>query len=155
MAREATRRVDGERTLLISIKPCHAENILTGKKSVELRRLRPHVQEGDLMIIYATAPTSAVLGTARIRSVVQGNPHRLWRMVGKYSGIRYAEFRNYFSGSAKACGIHLTNAKRSKKPVKLTELRKVAPGFHPPQSFKYLRRDRSSDHSILERLQSL
>jgi predicted transcriptional regulator len=45
------------RDLLVSLHPHHAFNILTGKKTVELRRRFPEQHtRGALVLIYSTAP---------------------------------------------------------------------------------------------------
>lgn len=51
------------KTIIISIHPEYAEKILTGEKTYELRTRLPQ-DKPERMIIYATAPVSAVVGTA-------------------------------------------------------------------------------------------
>ena len=41
------------RVMLLSIRPSHADNILAGLKRVELRRMKPHIVEGQLVALYA------------------------------------------------------------------------------------------------------
>src|SRR5438552_3893096 len=38
--------------LLLSIRPKHAEKIFDGIKTVELRRIRPRLQRGDLVLVF-------------------------------------------------------------------------------------------------------
>ena len=53
------------KTIIISIHPEYAEKILTSEKTYELKTRLPH-DKPECMIIYATAPISAVVGTAEI-----------------------------------------------------------------------------------------
>ena len=58
------------RDVLFSIRPAHAEKILTGNKTVELRRrFASAVTPGTLALIYSTSPTSALTGSAKIKAV--------------------------------------------------------------------------------------
>lgn len=57
------------RLMLLSIKPGHVDNILSGSKTVELRRIRPQVSAGQPIAIYATMPVGAVVATCRVRKV--------------------------------------------------------------------------------------
>lgn len=54
-----------DHALFVSVKPRFAEKILAGEKSVELRRVRPSVTPGTLVIFYASSPTREVVGTGR------------------------------------------------------------------------------------------
>ena len=57
------------RDLLISLHPRHASNILSGEKTVELRRRFPEQRtRGALALIYSTAPVQAVVGVAPLSS---------------------------------------------------------------------------------------
>jgi predicted transcriptional regulator len=57
---------DFTRDLLVSLHPRHASNILSGEKTVELRRRFPerHMR-GALALIYSTSPVQAIVGVAR------------------------------------------------------------------------------------------
>ena len=49
--------------LLLSIHHKYTNMIFDGNKRVELRRVRPrHLNEGDLILVYATSPEKALLG---------------------------------------------------------------------------------------------
>ena len=58
--------------LLLSIHPEYAEKIFDGTKRVELRRVRPRLQNGDLVIVYVSSPVKAVCGAFRVDNVVAG-----------------------------------------------------------------------------------
>lgn len=127
-----------DRALLISIRPRFAELILSGQKTVELRRVRPTIGAGAHVLLYASSPVRELVGTCTVESVSVGHADELWASHGPHSGVTRAEFDEYFEGANRAVGISLRDARRVKRPRSLTELRERLPGFNPPQSFSYL-----------------
>ena len=136
-------------TLLLSVHPRFAEGILAGSKRVELRRRLPHVAEKASAVVYETSPTMALVGSFNIESVVRLPLGPLWRQVRDIAGITHAEYLEYFDGLATGVGIFIGDCVRFNRHVPLSELRRMWPGFRPPQGFLYL------DQSALESLRSL
>lgn len=124
--------------LLVSIKPQYAELILDGTKTVELRRVRPHVQTGATVLIYASSPAMEMVGTATVAAVDVRDAEAIWAEHGSAAGIDRAAYDEYFAGSDQAVAITLTNVRPLRRRVPLTELRQRITGFNPPQSFRYL-----------------
>jgi predicted transcriptional regulator len=61
-----------QRDILVSIRPVFATKILEGQKSVELRRRFPiQAGAGCRLLIYSSRPVSAVVGFARIKTVLK------------------------------------------------------------------------------------
>lgn len=54
--------------ILMSIKPRFWKMIREGKKTYELRRLCPYISTGDHVVVYASSPISAVVGSFGRRS---------------------------------------------------------------------------------------
>lgn len=131
------------KTLLLSIRPQYAEKIFTGKKTVELRKVRPSVQEGDLVLVYVSSPVKALCGSFIVDRVVSKSPAKLWEQVRLSAGISKAEFEAYYEGRELGFGIFLKAATSVSEPISLTNLRKTWANFHPPQSYRYL-----SDHEV-------
>jgi len=125
-------------TLLLSIRPRFADDILAGVKRVELRRRLPRVAADDAVVIYATAPTAAVVGFFTVEGVQRVPLGPLWHRVRDVAGVTHAEYLDYFAGLADGVGIFVGNAVRFSRPLPLRELRALWPGFHPPQGFHYL-----------------
>lgn len=125
-------------TLLLSIRPRFADGILAGVKRVELRRRLPRVGAQDNVVIYVTAPTMAVVGFFVVEGVSRLPLRPLWRRVRDIAGVRRAEYLDYFDGLAEGVGIFIGETERFSRPLPLGELRLLWPGFHPPQSFRYL-----------------
>ena len=127
-----------ERALLLSLRPRFAELVLAGAKTVELRRVRPTVPPGAVTLLYASAPTCALLGVAAVVAVHVAVHERIWRRHGRHTGITRIEYDAYFEGTSDAVAITLTAVRRLPQPVPLPELRRGREWFHPPQSFRYL-----------------
>ena len=117
---------------LISIHPCHANAILDGTKTIELRRRVPALVNGTRLWIYATRPTAAVGGVATISEVSRAHPRTIWRKHRDGAGVDHASFVEYFRGAQEAVAILLTAVKRV-GPITIEELRKIRDRFHPPQ----------------------
>ena len=125
------------RDVLFSIRPVHAEKILTGNKTVELRRQFANaVTPGTLALIYSTSPTSALTGSAKIKAVECTDLRTLWKTHRKAACLDKSDFEAYFAGLERGYAIILDSARPLERPVGLTELRKRF-GFEPPQSYQY------------------
>ncbi|WP_404372538.1 ASCH domain-containing protein [Corallococcus coralloides] len=128
----------GGRTLLLSIRPNYVHQILKGEKTVELRRKRPGVQPSDPVLIYASAPTYALVGVFIVESIIEDSPTKLWGRIGKKSGISAATYRHYFEGAASGVALSILSVWEAPNSISLKELRVLWPGFSPPQSYRYI-----------------
>jgi predicted transcriptional regulator len=124
--------------IMISLEHCHAQNILRGIKTVELRRRKLHIPRSTLIWIYAKFPSQAVVGCAAAREIISMSPATMWRVLGERSGIQKSEFDSYFDRRDKAHAILLDKVERLERNVSLAELRAINSRFNPPQFFKYL-----------------
>ena len=126
-------------SLLLSIRPEYAESIFGGIKRVELRRLRPKVSRGDWVLVYVSSPTKALVGTFEVEGVIEERPHVLWTIVGEDAGLSRKRFKQYFAGADFGYAIKVGRIRLFRKAHSLAQLRARIPGFHPPQSYRYLR----------------
>jgi predicted transcriptional regulator len=126
-----------DRALLLSVRPRFAESILTGAKTAEIRRQRPAVHPGTLVIIYATRPVGAIVGTARIAGVSRGTPDEMWELHHARAGITRPEFDDYLSGAETAYILLLTRIQRLEPFLTLEQIR-AETAFQPPQSYRYV-----------------
>ncbi|WP_420639631.1 ASCH domain-containing protein [Candidatus Poriferisocius sp.] len=118
---------------LLSVHSEFAQAILHGTKTVELRR-RPPKREVSHVVLYETAPTSAIVGWARVQSVETRSPTSIWTTWGVSAGVTRDRFRRYFSGTSEATAIVLGVTRRLEVPMPLALL-----GLHAaPQNFIYL-----------------
>lgn len=136
--------------LLLSLRPRFAEAILDGSKTIEIRRRPVKAAPGTPLILYASSPTMAVVGTAVLADVVVLTLHTAWRRYRETLGVSWSEFSGYLEGAPAAHLLRVTDAKELDEHLPLQTLRRNGP-FHPPQSFRYVA---PSDPSQLRRLVS-
>ncbi|SFO06949.1 ASCH domain-containing protein [Amycolatopsis rubida] len=58
----------------MSLRPRFAEAILDGTKTIELRRTRVSAPPGTKLVLYASAPTMAVVGIATLIGIEIASP---------------------------------------------------------------------------------
>jgi len=133
------------RVLLLSIRPRFTNSILDGTKTIELRRTRPRVEPGDIVLIYASSPVMAIVGGFLVGELIQASPAGLWDRVKHMAGVTQPEYDDYFTGAAVGYGITVARRWRLSEPVSLETLRSRRPSFWPPQSYAYL----SADNDLL------
>jgi predicted transcriptional regulator len=128
---------DARPALLLSVRPRFAEAILSGQKTVEVRRRRIGTHEGASVVLYASSPVMAVVGTARIERVETIPLEEAWSRYGHSMGISRSEFDEYLDGSQIACLLVLSDPSALIEPVPLGELRR-GQHFQPPQSYRFV-----------------
>lgn len=129
------------RVLFLSIRPKYAGLILDGRKTVELRRVRPKVAHGDLVLLYASSPTCELVGAFTVDAVEVSSPTALWKRHGSALGVTRSQLYAYFTGTSRAVAISVKDPRRIRHPRTLADLRSQLPGFVPPQSYVYLDAD--------------
>lgn len=123
---------------LISIRPRFAQDILAGTKTTELRRRAPACKPGDVVVMYETSPTKAIVGIAIVEGIDDGPTEGLWKAARGSAGVSREEYRSYFSGVVRGSAIRLSGARPLRRPIPLAEAQELAPDFRPPQSWCYL-----------------
>ncbi|ACU74355.1 conserved hypothetical protein [Catenulispora acidiphila DSM 44928] len=129
-----------DRVLLLSLRPRFAEAILEGSKTVELRRRPIAAGAGTRVVLYSSAPTMAIVGTARLRTVDVAAPETAWKRHRARLGLTKEEFDGYLDGADQAYLLHLTAICELDEPLHLYHLRESGV-FQPPQSFRYVAAD--------------
>jgi predicted transcriptional regulator len=126
------------KAVLLSIRPKYADLILSGDKTVELRRIRPkYLQPGSLVLMYASSPISSMVGAFSVDSIFEKPLDELWEEVKEKSGISYDEFKLYFEGINKGVGIFIKDCWALSEPISLGLIKQKVKSFAPPQSFRY------------------
>jgi predicted transcriptional regulator len=126
------------KVLLLSVHPVYAEKLLNGTKRVELRRIKPNINVGDIVDLYFSSPVQEIRGTLKVEKVIGKPLTSLWANVRNDAGISKREFDDYYSGTDRGYGIYLNSPKHIRNPISLNELRTKWARFHPPQSYRYL-----------------
>lgn len=119
--------------MLLSINPEHVDNILSGKKKYEFRKVRCR-NEISSILIYATSPVMRVVAEVEIVDIIEDVPQTVWDKTSKYAGITKTFFNQYYKGRTKAVAYELGEVQVYSEPRPLAEL-----GIrHAPQSFVYV-----------------
>ena len=122
------------KTVLLSIKPKFANQILFGVKRFEYRK-KPIDPNTSHMVIYMTAPVMKIVGVASIKSIHVGAPSTIWELTKGGAGITRSFYRSYFKESKKAYAIELNNVIPFSTWVNPKSIDNL---FKAPQSFKYI-----------------
>ena len=125
------------RPLLMSVRPRFAEAILNGTKTVELRRTRVSASLGTRIVLYATAPTMAVVGVVTLEDRDTDRPAIIWRRYRQHLALERHEFDSYLAGTALATALTLSSPQWLEQPHPLAYLRGESV-FNPPQSYRYI-----------------
>jgi len=138
----------GAENVLISVRQDHAQNMLNGVKTAEVRRRRIRIEAGTRIWVYSKLPRGHVELVALAEKIVEGPPARLWRLYGPRMAITRSQFRAYCSGVTVGCVILLHGIRPLRPTVELAALRKISKSFHPPQFFKRLSAHSPEMHSL-------
>jgi predicted transcriptional regulator len=128
-----------DRAVLMSIKPHYADMIFAGTKTVELRRVCPKINQGDLVLVYVSGPRMALVGGFVVGGIVAATPAELCRTQLAQSGLNQDAFLKYFEGTTQAYGIIIDRTWQFEEATELATLRRRKGGFQPPQSYRYVR----------------
>lgn len=120
--------------VLMAIRPYFARLIREGKKTIELRRVAPDMNPGDILIIYESAPVSKVTSYATVGKIIRLAPVLLWEQVGSSAMLGKSDFETYFSGKATGNGIEILDVTELKEPRQLG----ILSGCSVPQNYRYL-----------------
>jgi predicted transcriptional regulator len=123
--------------LLLSLRPRFASAILAGTKTIEVRRRPVNASTGTPIILYASSPLRAVVGTACLAGVHNSDHATAWRRHRGALGLARWEFDTYLEGTTQVYLLHLQSVSSLDKPMPLRHLREDGP-FRPPQSFRYV-----------------
>jgi predicted transcriptional regulator len=121
------------RQALMSIRPEFAEQILAGTKRIEFRK-RPLANDVTGVIVYATAPTKAIVGAFRVAGQDTRPPRDLWSEYSDVAGIAREPYLRYYAGRGLATGILVGDVYVAPAPLALS----YAGVRRAPQSFQYL-----------------
>jgi predicted transcriptional regulator len=130
--------------LFLPIKPQWAVAILEGTKKWELRTQRPSIDAGDVVVLYASSPLRAVVGSFIAGEVVSGTPQAVWNSVrGEIASTR----ASYFEAFGNTPVLHAIQVKRPRRIDPYT------PPFTVGQGWRFLdSRTNSSHRSVIRRI---
>ncbi len=124
--------------ILMSVKPPYVDMLISGCKTVEIRKRAVRAPAGARIWIYATSPRRQVVAFARLQGVALEAPDEIWHAFGDRVGIDRWEFDAYVGDAALVAALTLTEITELEVPLCA---RSETPAFHPPQSYAFLRDD--------------
>jgi predicted transcriptional regulator len=127
-----------EPAALLSVRPRFAEALLSGSKTVEIRRRRVNLTGGAICLLYASTPVRALVGALSIEATDTDRPATLWDRWGENTGLSREEYENYLEGSDRACAIIVSATVVFPQAIQLAELRRRHSAFVTPQSYRFL-----------------
>lgn len=120
--------------ILMSINPEYVDEILSGNKKYEYRKIKAKRKNIDKMVIYSTSPIMRVVAEVDVEGIIEASPEKLWEQTKEYSGITKDFYSKYYKNKENAIAYKLGNIKVYDKPKKLCDI-----GInYVPQSFIYL-----------------
>lgn len=126
-----------EDILMISLHQEYSNLILQGEKRVELRKYRPQIERGGLILLYTTRPVQAIVGLAEVQSIVKKPIEELFREVHGLTGGTEKDFFNYYAKKEYGVAIFLEEVWPLSPWISLLEIREQMPTFRPPQNYLY------------------
>lgn len=126
-----------KKVLFLSIKPEFANKIVNGVKTIELRKVKPKINNNDIVIIYSSSPVKAVIAIGKVKNVLLDNPKIIWSKYKKQLGIDKQRYNEYYQNKEFAVAIKLKEIQELDEFYKLDTIKLDNPKFHPPQSFMY------------------
>ena len=123
-------------SLLLSVKPKFANRILSGGKTVEVRRRFSRRWIGHKVAIYASGPQQAVVGEAKIGIVDCSSPEIIWSRYGRELGCELGEFLSYCGDRDAVTAVGLCSVVKFDPPLKRSSLKSIyGSDMRPPQSY--------------------
>lgn len=120
--------------ILMPINPEYVDEILSGNKKYEYRKIKAKRKNIDKMVIYSTSPIMRVVAEVDVEGIIESSPEKLWEQTKEYSGITKDFYSKYYKNKENAIAYKLGNIKVYDKPKKLCDI-----GInYVPQSFIYL-----------------
>jgi type I restriction enzyme S subunit len=127
-------------TLLISLHPRHSQNIFSGKKTIELRKIKPRVKSLDNalafhnILIYETTPIAEIIGYCEAVELLCKDAQTFCNNYRNSLRLDSREIWDYL-GDRTGYGIRIQNPQKI-TPIPLLKMREL--GIVPPQSYRYL-----------------
>lgn len=132
-------KVNGERILLMSIKPKYGFEILRGVKKVELRGFVCDIASGDIAVLYLSSPIKAIYGEFKVGRIAFGL-NEIKRFISDYTdpGVSDEDWR-YVIGRREPMAIEVLAPLEYPIKITLDELRRCIPSFRPPLSYRRIK----------------
>lgn len=136
------------RDLVLSLKPHWAEEIFSGRKTVEVRRRFPIAADMELRaLIYTTSPVKSLTGEVRVVSAQRFDLDELKENWTERSRVSAEMMDAYLGDLGAGVLLFVERPVRYETPIPLAQLRDRF-GFTPPQSYAYAHEDLSKSAGL-------
>lgn len=136
---------------ILSIKPIYASQILSGTKTIELRKSSMGLKAGDVILVYASAPEQNLAFWLRLKRIEPLPVEIMWQRYNGRLGIEHEDYIKYFDGVRLATGLHVGEV-HPIAPIPLQRIQHLVPGFVPPQGILWLREESGRYEHLLAEL---
>ncbi len=143
-------KIKNRKVMLLALKPKWADEILSGNKRWEYRRVTMHVEPNARMLFYASGDIHAIVGEAIVDTVLNEPLDLLIQHTVDDVPEKEADLRRWFIGRNIGHAIKIKHPVRYEKPLTLDIIREHIYKFMPPQGFYYLK----DEHPLLRLLPS-
>lgn len=117
----------------LSIKHIYAQRIISGEKTIELRKRPLGMEVGNLILLYETAPDSIIRGGFIAGQTVSLPVSKMWNQYNSMMGVEKEFYDSYFKNREVAYGTFVYQS-FCFGSLTLEEIQKLCPGFVPPQA---------------------
>jgi predicted transcriptional regulator len=117
----------------LSIKHAYAERIISGAKTIELRKRPIGMELGDLILLYETTPDSIIRGGFIADKTVSLSVSEMWNRYSSVMGVEKEFYDSYFDQCKVAYGT-LVYKSFCFPDLSLEQICDLCPGFVPPQA---------------------
>lgn len=125
--------------VLLSVKSVYAELLISGCKTVELRRKFPQdLPKGTEIYIYASGSLKKIIGKCEIQKIEKLKIKELWKKCADSAMISWDDFENYFNDCEFGFAIYVSKPLRFENTLRLTEFKSNLTDNRPPQSYCYI-----------------
>ena len=121
----------------MAIKPKYAYYIKHGIKTIELRKLAPKANPGDVLVIYESAPISKITSYGTIKKILKMPPKELWKLTASKTMVDEKSYYEYFCHKKTAYGIVVNDIKVLEVAKDLSCISKK----YAPQNYCYITND--------------
>lgn len=132
------------KTILISIHPRYCRQILSGEKTIELRKQRPP-QDVTQIVIYETRPKASIIASFKIKSTIIADANWFSTHYQKELQLSEKEIKHYLENKI-GYGLEIYQLE-SITPVPLAKMEEL--NINPPQNFIYLSNQKLKELGIL------
>lgn len=125
--------MQGEHIKALSIKRIYAERIVSGAKTIELRKRPIGMELGNLILLYETAPDSTIKSGFIADRTICLPISKMWDQYSSVMGVEREFYDRYFENCEVAYGTLIYQSFYFHN-LPLEQIYKLCPGFVPPQA---------------------